>query len=299
MSKFTPWTANRFYTVAGSTLLVAAIIGGVAWIPLRSYALKRAADHAAIAAREPEAWKAIGEYELAHVLDPGNPAYRLPLANLYVTQGQPQKAIAALGGSESERMRKAALLMQQTRYNEALAVLEPLTTSAAAIVRSQIYLEEGSGGAAIAAVAHPSTGDERVQLGLADMVGGNTQATAALAGDSDTATQAALLHLQTGGLTLAQEVYSRQLYRSTQRVLTPLSDSPAKYLLLANTLLAEQPTDRNQTLAAQAASQQGIKLDPASLPLHELLESIDSQLGDHAGGAHEQQLIDQLRNGTI
>jgi tetratricopeptide (TPR) repeat protein len=298
MSKFAPWKARRFRTIAGGILIVAAIVG-ITWSPLHAYALHQATKYAGIAAHEPDTQKALGEYQIAHALDPDNSTYRMQLATLYIAQSEPEKAIVVLGGSSSERLRKAALLSQQTRYSEALEVLQPLTTSMAAIERSQLYLEEGSGGEAIAAVVHPSTDGERVQLGLAYMVSGEPQAVDTLAATSDTPTQSVLLSMKAGGLALAQELYSRQLYHSTQRILAELADSPTKYLLLAHTLIAEAPTSHIQIQAAQTAAQQGIKLDPASLPLHEMLESIDSQLGDRAGAVQEQQLINQLQSGAI
>jgi hypothetical protein len=162
-----------------------------------------------------------------------------------------------------------------------------------------VYLEEGSAARAITAVLRASTKAEQTQLVLSYLAAGKT-AEAGQVIQKNVASNPELANVQHGGLALAQELYARQLYRTTQRVLTTgVDDSPTKYLLLANTILAVQPHSQDQLTAAQGAVGQGLKLDPANLPLHQLLHDIDVQLGDQSGASQQLQLINRLRTGAI
>ena len=266
---------------------------------LQIYVAQRAGEHAAQAEAQHSVQQAIIQYRLAQILDPGNVGYHNRLADLYLTENQPDQAINVLGVTDGERIRKANLLLQRGQYSEALSATQPLSTPAGAIVRSQVYLEEGSDASAITAVLHGSTKIERTQLILSYLVAGKAAEAQQLV-QKNLAANPELASVQYGGFALAQELYARQLYRSAQRVLTTsVDDSPTKYLLLANTVLAEQPHSQDQLTAAQAAVGQGLKLDPANLPLHQLLHDLDVQLGDQSGATQQLQLINQLRSGTL
>jgi hypothetical protein len=222
MSKFAPWRASRFYTVAGGVLVVAVVIGVLFGPQLHRYAERQAAAYATKAGQAATPQLALKDYQVAEALNPGNATYR----------------------------------------------------AQAAVARSKVYLEEGSDARAIAAVQSVNTADGRLQLMMSYMVAGQTANAHKLSGGVGES-QPQLADVLTGGLGLAQELYAQGLYRSTQRVLATTTDSPGTYLLLAHALLA-QSGSHSQVVAAQAAVQKGVVLDPASLPLHQLLESIDN-----------------------
>jgi hypothetical protein len=247
------------------------VVGAFSWLLLHGYRSHQAATYAARASQASTTQQAVSDYQVAEALDPGNDGYRTQLGRL---------------------------LMRTGRYSAALNTLKPVTGPAAAIIRSQVYLEEGSDSRAIAAVGNPTTSDERQQLVISYMVAGQT-AQARQAGGGVGESQPQVTVALSGGLGLAQELYAQGMYRSTQRVLNTTVDSPGKYLLLAHTLLMQQPSSHQLVVKAQTAAQAGLALDPANLTLHQLLESIDTKLGDTSGAAQQQQLITQLQAGNI
>jgi len=265
MSRFAPSKPKRFFSVAGGVVLVLVLVGVLAWPQLHSYARWRAGAYASSARAAATPQQAISRYQVAEALDPGNAGYRTQLAGL---------------------------LMRDGRYSAALSTLKPVSGAAAAIIRSQVYLEEGSDSSAIAAVNGATTSAGRTQLAMSYMVAGQSANARRVRGGVGEAVLA-------GGLSLAQELYAQGMYRTTQRVLATTANSPTKYLLQAHALLAEQPSNHQLVLSAQAATQKGLALDPANLALHQLLESIDTNLGDTAGAATQQQLISQLQSGNI
>ncbi|HUC87368.1 MAG TPA: hypothetical protein VMR75_03560 [Candidatus Saccharimonadales bacterium] len=217
----------------------------------------------------------------------------LGLPHLKSYKNRQASIYAALGG-------KAATLQLALKDYRIAEALDPGDTNygaQVAVAQSKVYLEEGSDSSAITAVQGVSTSNARLQLAMSYMVAGQAASARKLSGGVGES-QPQLAGVLAGGLGLAQELYAQGLYRSTQRVLATTSDSPGKYLLLAHALLA-QSSNHNQVLTAQTATQKGITLDPASLPLHQLLESIDTKLGDHAGAGQEQQLINQLQAGNV
>jgi tetratricopeptide (TPR) repeat protein len=291
---------SRFWLLVAGSYLAALAVGAVAENPLVSYAHGQAARYAQDAARQTASNTALLELQTAQVLDPGNSSYRQQLANHYVARGNLSQAVAVLGSTDSERIRKAGLLIQLGRFGTAVATVQGVSGETAAVVRSQAYLEEGRGGEAISALENASSDPRLVQLALCQAAAGNAAAIQPLVARADSpVTQQRLRQIESGGLGLAQELYVQGLYQTTARVLATLPDSTTKYILLTHIALNRQPVTHQDLLAAQNAAQQGIKLNPASLPLHSLLQSVDSQLGDQAGVTREQQLIDELQSGKI
>lgn len=293
-------SSPRFWLHAIIVYAAALAVGVLATNPLTGYAHSQAASYASDAAHQTAAATSLIELRTAQVLDPGNPAYRQQLADRYVARGNLSQAVAVLGATSDERIRKGQLLIRLGRASEAVAAVQGLAGTDAAITRSQAYLEEGRAGESQAAVTNPSNDAALIQLALADAADGNTTAVGPLIPQADSPdTQQQLRRIQSGGLTLAQELYASGLYQAATRVLTAVPDSSAKSVLQAHLWLSRQPLTHQDLTAAQAAATQGLRLDPASLPLHSLLQDIDSQLGDQDGAAHEQQLIGQLQSGKI
>lgn len=241
----------------------------------------------------------VAKYQMANALDPGNSKYRNRLADLYLSRGELDRALNTLGDSNLERLRKADLLMQYGRYDDALRALDPLENSIAAAPRSYVYLEKGDTDQAISTLVPPQNDAQTLQLGIAYAVNNNATAVQLLQGKGSDGTTLELKKAGASRLGLAQILYSRHLYRTTQRVLETTGDSAAKFLLLADATLAQQPRSHERLLAAQDAIQQGIGVDPSNIPLHELMRSLRLELGDNVGASREDQVLRQLRDGTI
>jgi len=268
--------------------------------PLVNYAHDQAASYAADAAHQAATTTSLLELQTAQVLDPGNPNYRQQLADRYVAQGELDQAVRVLGGTAGEGIRKAGLLIRLGKPDAAIMAVQGVTGTDTAVVRSQAYLEEGRGADARSAVQDLSSDTALLQQALALAAGSKAADIAALIPQADSATtKQRLRRIQSGGVALAQELYAGGLYQTTERVLATTPDSSAKFGLLAHVALSKQPVTRQNLLAAQTAATQGLKLDPANLPLRLLLADIDSQLGDQAGVANQQRLINQLQSGKI
>ena len=287
---------------SGALLVYAAAVavGALSIGPLVGYAHDQAASYANAATQQTSAATSLLELQVAQVLDPGNASYRQLLADRYVAQGNLNQAVATLGSTPNERIRKASLLIALEQPDQAVTAVNGVTGTDAAVVRSQAYLEAGRGGDAQNAVAGLTSDAALQQQALVSATDGDMATVAALIPQvEDPTIKQDLRRIQSGGVALAQELYADGLYQAAQRVLAAAPDSSAKATLLAHIWLNRQPLTHQDLVAAQAAAQQGVQLDPASLPLHSLLQNIDSQLGDQTGSAHQQQLISQLQSGKI
>jgi hypothetical protein len=300
MSSSKPLANKQFFWLSGAIILGFTVVSVPAGDSLAAFARSRAVQHADIAGQTGNEAQQISELQLANALDPSNPSYRNQLADRYVQAGQLQQAASVLGGTVGERVRKAGLLMQIGEYTQGLSALKGLNGPDAAVARSQIYLEEGSGSSAILAVQGQSGDDSLVQLAYSYAVGGQSQRIALLVGQasSNTAKQQ-LVVAQTGGLRLAEALYAAKLYHSAQTLLqASTSASAASYELLAHSCLSQLPSTHNRLLAARGAAAQAASLDPSNPALHELLQSVDTQLDDTADAATQAGLIKQLQVGT-
>lgn len=290
----------RFWLYAIVAYAAAIGVGTLSANPLVNYAHSQAASYASDAAHQTAAAISLLELQTAQVLDPGNPSYRQQLADRYVSQGDLRQAVDVLGNTAGERIRKAGLFIRLGKPDAAITAVQGVTGSDAAVMRSQAYLEEGRGADAQSAVQELSDDNALIQQALAMAANGKASDVSTLIPDANSATtQQHLRRIQGGGVALAQELYAAGLYQTTERVLASTPDSSAKSRLLAHVALSKKPVIRQNLLDAQAAATQGLKLDPANLSLHSLLQDIDSQLGDQAGAAHQQQLINQLQTGKI
>lgn len=275
-------------------------VGVLSANPLVNYAHDQAASYAADAAHQAATATSLLELQTAQVLDPGNPSYRQQLADRYVAQGELDQAVNVLGTTGGERIRKAGLLIRLGKPDAALMAAQGVTGTDAAVMRSQAYLEEGRDADAQSAVQDPSSDSALLQQALAMAVGGTAADITTLIPQADSATtKQRMRRIQSGGVALAQELYANGLYQTAERVLASTPDSSAKSGLVAHIALSKQPVTRQNLLAAQAAATQGLRLDPANVPLHSLLQDIDSQLDDQTGAAHQQRLINELQSGKI
>jgi thioredoxin-like negative regulator of GroEL len=291
----------KFWPGAVVVYAVALTVGALSASPLLSYAHDQAASYARDATHQTSTATSLLELQTAQTLDPGNPSYRQQLADHYVAQGDLNQAVDVLGSTSSERVRKANLLIRLGHPSQAVTTVQGVAGSDAAVARSSAYLEEGSRGESAAAAVQGVNGDAAViQLALCDASANDAIAIQPLiAQASSPDIQQRLRRIESGGVVLAQELYANDLYQTAQRVLATVPDSSAKATLLAHIWLSHQPLTHQDLMAAQTAAQQGIILDPSSLPMYLLLQNIDSQLGDKAGVAHEQELINQLQTGKI
>jgi hypothetical protein len=290
----------RFWPFAILAYAAALAVGTLSANPLVNYAHDQAASYASDAAHQTTAATSLLELQTAQVLDPGNASYRQQLADRYVSQGDLNQAVSVLGSTGGERVRKASLLVRLGKADAAITAVQGVTGTDAAVVRSQAYLEEGRGASAQSAVQDLTSDNALVQLALVMAVNGKTSDVVELIPQADSATtKQRLRRIQSGGVALAQELYASGLYQTAERVLVLTPDSSAKSGLLAHVWLSKQPVTHQNLLAAQTAATLGLELDPANLPLHSLLQDIDSQLGDQTGATHQQQLINQLQSGKI
>lgn len=290
----------RFWPYALLAYGLALGVGALSVNPLVGYAHDQAASYASDAAHQASSTTRLLELQTAQVLDPGNPSYRQQLADRYVAQGDLNQAVLVLGGTTGERIRKAGLLVQLGKPDQAVVVLQGVNGTDAAIARSQAYLEEGSGVNALAAVKDASSDDALLQQALVIAVKGDNSSITPLIAEADSpTTKAQLRQIQSGGVVLAQELYTSGLYRAAQHVLATVPDSSAKALLQAHIWLHMQPLTHDNLINAQMAATQGLRQDPSNLQLRLLLKDIDGQRGDQAGAAHQQDLISQLQSGKL
>jgi len=135
----------RFLPTAVLVYAAALMVGAAAANPLISYAQEQAASYANDASHQAASAAVLLELQTAQVLDPGNPGYRQQLADYYVSQNDLGQAVAALGNTAPERLRKADLLIRLSRPSDALAAIQPLSSPEAAIARSTSLFRAGEG----------------------------------------------------------------------------------------------------------------------------------------------------------
>lgn len=265
------------------------------------YAGVRASQYADVAAHSKSPVAKISNYRLANVLNPKESSYRLHLAEAYVSNTDFDAAIYTLGSSESERIRKAQLLLVTGRLDAALKAIEGLFSPSAILTRSRIQLEQGRANTAAESLPAASTDEELIQLCVSQAAGGQTDAADGIAIQISSPGKRTELRKAVGNqVALGQELYQLKLYRSALRVLTSTKDeSSAKYRLLAQVYLSELPSSHENLLSARKAAAQGVKIDPANIGLRELLRDLDRELGLNAAAAEQQQRIDILTSGAI
>ena len=267
---------SGFFIFAAVSIIVAAAVFTTALGPLQSYAHDRAESQSKLAESSPNTVQAIGRMRLASALAPFEPRYRIKLADLYLKNGDTEQAVGVYGKTIGERERKATVLVQLGRYDEAESILEGINSTSTRIVRSKIALEQGRGGAAERAVADDPSEAANNQQELAKEYNRADSANA---------------------LSVAQKMYAQGLYRATETLLErKADDSAGKYILLAHAKLKRFPADLP---GAKMAAEKGIALDPSSIALHELLRDIAIKQGDKNLAEKERRTIEKLRAGKI
>ncbi len=295
----------RKFGLLAVAVFTAALVIGVAATPIiSSYIAQRSADYAAIARTSNDQGKQIAHYRLALALSPGNAHYRNEFATLYAAQNNLKAAIGVLGGTTAERIRKANYELRLGRYEHAERSIATLNSPEAAIVRSKIALEQGSGLSAYQATKNARNDSERLQLGLSYKTAGmsdKVKEVLLLMGEGEEKRR--LARAGSGGVALAQELYREGLYRSAQRVLSQTQESSERYLLLAHTELELASTNKSNREAALKTAKEsllkGVRHNPANLEIRQLLMEVYRELKDEGAVSRENLVIQQLRSGKL
>jgi tetratricopeptide (TPR) repeat protein len=300
------WLLVSVATFAFAVGVVALSVGPIL-SAAHSQAVKLGSQADGLQKTDPD--KALLDYRMAHMLDPGNATYILHMADLYLARQQPDDAIKALMQLTPEQAgeRVADIQFKSGKFEDAIAtaqVLINLGHSQAYLVQARSYLElnqlDNAQAAAKKAQADSTSREEGVVLETAatKLAGRDSSISEGAVSSPERLSQ--LQNIKAGELPLAQSLYSLGLLNSSQRVLMSLAANNTQVLvLLADIKLAEQPTSQGHLLAAVDYLRQAIAVNPSDVELHKQLKAVYSQLGNSDGVKAEDGLINRLQTGNI
>jgi hypothetical protein len=215
----------------------------------------------------------LADARVAVLLVPYDDDYRVRLADMYLSRGNSQMALAVLpsGSSATLRLKRGQILYANHKFQDTADALTDLEGAEPSILRSMALLELGkpSEAAQSALGAHTAAGGH--QLALCYGVLGDQAALAKLQPDM---TSSDYIAMKAGGLSLANLLIRSNMPTAARTVLlsTP-DDSTTKFSLLAQLALNE-PRSKDSLVQAAQYLKRGINLDPSNLALHQQLLAV-------------------------
>ncbi|HSX41082.1 MAG TPA: hypothetical protein VLF21_00365 [Candidatus Saccharimonadales bacterium] len=276
-------------------LIIAFGVGFAIWLqtPWAHDKAKTLAAQAKVLEKTNE-YDALVKYQMATFLDPANASYENAIADLYLQRHRPDAAILALGHlpKGEGRQRIAEIQFRQGKYDEAVRTLIDDRSGPAIELTAKCLMEKGQGSAAVELLTRADTDEAALLMALAQA--SLSQPVTKRSVSSPEAAQA-LQRAEAGKLPLAQELYTRGLLHSSQRVLESVpNDNVEKFKLLANINLSIQPVTSAGLKQAQSVAQAGLNLNPGDLPLRKLLRDVDIKLGLSQEASRQTNLINEL-----
>jgi hypothetical protein len=258
-------------------LLTAGLLAST-WPSVVTLAHHRA-DQLVTAGKQASGSEAELDFTLAQVLDPGNQLAADVVAEAWLNQGQPAKAVPVLDRAKADRAGESAATARL--YVRALLETDQVP---AALAHADVLVRR-------------ATTQADVQLAaLAYGVGEQPERFAALKGRLD-ASEAAqrTAAAQSDKLALAQALYATGLLDSSQRVLLRQADSVPRDLLLGR--LYSRPAPAGDPAQARDFYAAAAKLDPTNREARQGLITALAATGDHDGAAKQTALQHQLELG--
>jgi len=176
----------------------------------------------------------------------------------------------------------------------------------ALILESQALMELGetNAGCEIAQTAVQSSTDNQdagLQLGLCyAAVGDNSKLgqTISLLGSSEAA--GTLQSVQHNSFALAQELYVTGLLSSSQRILQSSQIQNSDSYLLQTRITLQLGNDSQKSLQdSRGLLEKGIAISPERIDLRQLLQSVDTKLGNTSDANEQGSKIQALQNGKV
>lgn len=298
---------SKFRWLAIVILFAGALVLAILQPAFQSLRQRRAQQLAGIAAgiAPTDSRQAIVYYDIAKILYPRG-GYQFKIADLYLSRGNPDAAIQAIQSLTvgESGLRIAQIQFDSGQYAAAVKTLNRFGNDKptdAYVLQSKAELELGQNDAAIAdakAAGEHGAGPRRLGLAFAT-AGKKTELAVLIQSVTDPTDLAWLNRIASNDTSLGQELYSEDMLKSAERILSSHPTNSEDFRLLTLIKLASAQPTHKDLQATQDYLNRGLAADPGNVALRRMLRDTDNQLGDKAAAAAQSKLIDQLETGRI
>ncbi|HVE80545.1 MAG TPA: hypothetical protein VNA68_00125 [Candidatus Dormibacteraeota bacterium] len=270
--------SNKLLFWAGGAVLATSVFFGWVIPSTKSHAQKLATQAEQYRSSNPA--QALAGYKMAAFLDPSQPDYNYRMADIYLAQNQPGKAMRALdqAGTPNAQLKAIEIELRSSRFQAAQKRIE-----------KAIKLERTPGLYILQAKASLEAGDSANALASAKAAGNKAASIESFAQRVHSKQQGAT------ALALARDLYGNGMPVSANRILDETApESTLWYALKADILLTQQKVTKENLLAAKDYLKAAIKMAPYDISLHRQIKSVFDRLGDKQQSQAEEELIRQL-----
>jgi hypothetical protein len=272
MSNLQP-SSVKFFVIAFLVVVASGSLIALMWPTAITIAHQQAGQLVAEGALT-NGGEAEADYHLATLLEPGNTAAHLGLAEQQYSTGQFAAALASqvgAGDTVSSQQIKVEALLQLTRNHDAATAADNLLTVCST--------------------------DDCLKLGAFayDLDGRASDATSLEARVSSPEAARSITLAQAGQIPLAAQLYASGLLNSSSALLLSLPESFERDLMLGQ--IYATSVQKADLLRAARYLQASTSLQPSNLQAHQLLASVYRSLNQFSNAGQQDQLVSNLLTG--